>query len=228
MSRFLSTDTVFFTILGYPMSYIELVGTLLYLWSVWLIARRNMLTWPVGIASVILYMALFYQIQLYADALEQVYYLGASAYGWWFWSRSRQEPRADADVRYSTRRAAVLVAAVTALLSVAFGAVTSRLHLWMPAVFPKAASYPYIDAGTTIMSFTAMWLMARKRIESWNYWIAVDLIGIWLYFVRGVRFVSLLYVILLVLAIKGLGEWRRVAVSSSCLISRKNASANFK
>ena len=209
MSRFLSTDTVLFTILGYPMSPVELVGTLLYLWSVWLIARRNMLTWPVGIASVLLYLALFYQIQLYADAFEQVYYLGASVYGWWYWSRSRQEARVVADFRYSTRGAALLVAAVTALLSVAFGAVTSRLHVWMPAAFPKAASYPYIDAGTTIMSFTAMWLMARKRIESWTYWIAVDLIGIWLYFVKGVRFVSLLYVILLVLAIKGLGEWRR-------------------
>ncbi|HVG06464.1 MAG TPA: nicotinamide riboside transporter PnuC [Thermoanaerobaculia bacterium] len=218
MSRFLSTDTVLFTILGYPMSYIELVGTLLYLWSVWLIARRNMLTWPVGIASVLLYLALFYQIQLYADAFEQVYYLGASVYGWWYWSRSRQETRLVAEVSYSTRGAAVLVAAATAILSVAFGAVTSRLHVWMPDAFPQAASYPYIDAGTTIMSFTAMWLMARKRIESWNYWIAVDLIGIWLYFVKDVRFVSLLYVILLVLAIKGLGEWRRAWARAPQLI----------
>jgi nicotinamide mononucleotide transporter len=218
MSRFLSTDTVLFTILGYPMSYIELVGTLLYLWSVWLIARRNMLTWPVGIASVLLYLALFYQIQLYADAFEQVYYLGASVYGWWYWSRSQQETRLVAEVSYSTRGAAVLVAAATAILSVAFGAVTSRLHVWMPDAFPQAASYPYIDAGTTIMSFTAMWLMARKRIESWNYWIAVDLIGIWLYFVKDVRFVSLLYVILLVLAIKGLGEWRRAWARAPQLI----------
>ncbi|MFZ2359660.1 MAG: nicotinamide mononucleotide transporter family protein [Anaerolineae bacterium] len=57
------------------MSYVELLGTILYLWSVWLIAHRRVLTWPVGIISVLLYMALFYQIRLYADALEQIYYL---------------------------------------------------------------------------------------------------------------------------------------------------------
>ena len=81
MSNPLSVNTVFFTVLGYPMSYIELVGTILYLLSVWLIARRNMLTWPVGIVSVLLYMALFYQIRLYSDALEQVYYSGRACTG---------------------------------------------------------------------------------------------------------------------------------------------------
>ena len=66
MSDPFSVDTVFFTVLDYPISYIEFVGTLLYLWSVWLISQRNMLTWPVGIISVLLYMALFYQIRLYS------------------------------------------------------------------------------------------------------------------------------------------------------------------
>lgn len=211
MSRFLSVDAVFFTILGYPMSYVELFGTVLYLWSVWLIARRNVLTWPVGIASVLLYLALFYQIRLYSDAFEQVYYLGASAYGWWYWSRSRPETRALSEVRYSPRGPAVLAVAVTALLSLAFGAATGRLHVWMPELFPEAASYSYVDAATTVMSFTAMWLMARKRIESWIYWIVVDVVGIWLYFVKNIRFVSLLYVVLLALAVRGLGEWRRAA-----------------
>jgi nicotinamide mononucleotide transporter PnuC len=60
-----------------------------------------------------------------------------------------------------------------------------------------------------VMSLVAMWLMARKHIESWIYWIVVDVIGIWLYFVKDVRFISLLYVVLLVLAIRGLFDWRR-------------------
>jgi len=62
MSNPLSVDVTFFTVLGYPISYIEFVGTVLYVLSVWLIARRSILTWPVGIVSVLLYMALFYQI----------------------------------------------------------------------------------------------------------------------------------------------------------------------
>ncbi|MEO0562172.1 MAG: nicotinamide mononucleotide transporter family protein, partial [Chloroflexota bacterium] len=80
MMNLLSVDNIAFTVVGYPLSYIELVGTVLYLASVWLISRRNMLTWPVGIISVLLFMVLFYQIRLYADAIEQVYYLGASVY----------------------------------------------------------------------------------------------------------------------------------------------------
>ncbi len=59
MAELLSVDNIAFTLLGYPMSYIELVGTLLYLWSVWLISKKNMLTWPVGIVSVLLYMGFF-------------------------------------------------------------------------------------------------------------------------------------------------------------------------
>jgi nicotinamide mononucleotide transporter len=70
MLELFSVNNIAFTILGYPMSYIEFIGTILYLWSVWLIARKQMLTWPVGIVSVLLYMALFYQIRLYSDTLE--------------------------------------------------------------------------------------------------------------------------------------------------------------
>ena len=66
-----------------------------------------------------------------------------------------------------------------------------QVHTLLPALFPEAASFPYVDALTTIMSFTAMWLMAQKRIESWYYWIIVDMIGIWLYYVKEVRFISL-------------------------------------
>ncbi len=85
----------------------------------------------------------------------------------------------------------------------------TRIHLLLPSIFPEAASFPYLDALTTIMSFTAMWLMAQKRVESWVYWIIVDVIGIWLYFVKDVRFISLLYVILLGMAVNGLLRWSR-------------------
>jgi hypothetical protein len=67
MTALLRVETVFVTVFGYPMSYLELAGTVFNLWSVWLVARKSILTWPVGIAGVILFAILFYQIQLYAD-----------------------------------------------------------------------------------------------------------------------------------------------------------------
>jgi nicotinamide mononucleotide transporter len=207
MTNPLSVNTTFFTILGYPMSYVEFFGTVLYLLSVWLIARRNVLTWPIGIVSVLLYMVLFYQIGLYSDTLEQIYYLAASGYGWWYWSRSQTESRTILDVSYSRGRGPVIWIAVTAALSAALGAVMSHAHEWLPELFTQPAAYPYIDALTTVMSLVAMWLMARKRIESWIYWIIVDVFGIWLYYVKDVKLISLLYVILLGLAIRGLIGW---------------------
>lgn len=209
MPNLLDVNTVAFTILGYPMSYIELVGTLLYLWSVWLIARQQVLTWPVGIVSVLLYMALFYQIQFYSDALEQVYYLAASAYGWWLWRTSGQSAGKAFAPSLSAPRTLALVAALTLALAVALGAAMGRIHAWLPTLFPQPAAFPYLDALTTVMSFSAMWLMAQKRLESWGYWIIVDVIGIGLYYVQGVRFIALLYVILLALAINGLARWLR-------------------
>jgi nicotinamide mononucleotide transporter len=211
MSRLLSTDTVFFTVLGYPMSYIEFFGTLLYLWSVWLITRRNMLTWPVGIASVLLYMMIFYQVRLYSDALEQVYYLAASVYGWWNWSKVRPTSRVPVDVGFSTGRERLAWLCLTIGLALALGGVMSHVHEWAQRVFPEAASFPYLDASTTAMSLVAMWLMACRRVESWYYWLVVDCVGIGLYYVKGVKFISLLYVILLVLAINGLIAWKKAA-----------------
>jgi len=209
MLELFSVNNIAFTILGYPMSYIEFIGTILYLWSVWLIARKQMLTWPVGIVSVLLYMALFYQIRLYSDTLEQVYYLGASVYGWWRWSESRRGTGKAGDFRYSSRRSLIKVLAVTIAVSFVIGAFMNRVHILFPALFPEKASFPYLDALTTIASFTAMWLLAQKRIESWYYWVAVDVIGIGLYYVKGVRFIALLYVILLGMAINGLISWNK-------------------
>lgn len=211
MFALFSVETIAFTILGYPISYIELVGTLLYLWSVWLIARQRMLTWPVGIVSVLLYMLLFYQIRLYSDALEQGYYLAASAYGWWRWSAAGRETGPPLATRWSAVRTLFIVLVIMLILSLALGAWVSRIHLILPTFFPEPAAFPYLDAITTIMSFTAMALMAWKRIESWVYWIVVDVIGIGLYYVQGVRFISLLYVFLLILAIGGLVAWIRTA-----------------
>lgn len=212
MLSLLDVNNIAFTILGYPMSYVELIGTLLYLWSVWLISRRRLLTWPVGIVSVLLYMVLFYQIQLYSDTIEQLYYLGASIYGWVFWNRSSRDKDQIIDVAYSNRRAIIFWISITGVVSILVGILMGKIHLFLPLLFPEAASFPFLDAVTTIMSFTAMWLMAKKKIESWLYWIVVDVIGIWLYFIKDVKLISLLYVILLVMAINGLRSWHKAQI----------------
>lgn len=226
----LSVNTIAVTILDYPMSYVELVGTICYLWSVWLIARRNIWTWPIGIISVILYMLLFYQIRLYSDTVEQIYYLVASIYGWWFWYKSAQHKRGEtekipADVYYSSQRVVILSISLMVVLSIAAATFFSQAHILLPAIFPAPAAYPLLDALTTVMSFVAMWLMAQKRTESWIYWIIVDVLQIGLYHALGVRFVELLYGILLVMAINGFRLWHKAVIArrNNILLSQATA-----
>ena len=85
-----------------------------------------------------------------------------------------------------------------------------NINLYFPVYFPEPASFPFLDAFTTVMSFAATILMARKKVECWYLWILVDIIGIWLYYVKGVKFIALEYVLFLILATKGMIEWQKV------------------
>ena len=219
MIEYLSVNKIAFTVIGYPMSWIELFGTVFNLLSVWYITRKKMLTWPTGIIGGLLFMMLFYQIQLYSDALEQVYYLFVSFYGWWAWNRLRNNQtkktllthyagkKLDIPVKFSSCNAIAIYATITVAASLGLGQFMSHVHETWPRLFPEPASYPYLDALTTIMSFTAMWLMTIRRTEAWVYWIIVDIIGIGLYYTKGVKFIALLYIIFLALAISGLITW---------------------
>jgi len=208
MSLF-SVNTVFFTFLDYSMSYIEFIGTIFYLASVILIAQKKMLTWPVGIISVILYGVLFYQIQLYSDTIEQIYYLGASFYGWIFWNKNKEETISSIDFHLSKPKILMIWSGSTFIASLIVTVFMMNIHNILPEMFPIPASFPFLDALTTVMSFVAMFLMAQKKIESWVYWVIVDIIGVVLYFVKGVKFISILYVILLLIAIRGAYKWNK-------------------
>jgi nicotinamide mononucleotide transporter len=222
IQRFLSIENIAFTIIGYPMSYVELFGTMLTLWSVWLIAKRRVLTWPVGIVSSVLFLVLFYQIKLYSDTIEQIYYIITNIYGWWAWEKSPKDNGQVIGVRYSNRQRLIQWIILTLIVSAIGGFLMSRIHLLLPTQFPEPAAFPYLDALTTIMSFTATWLMIQKKVECWIYWIIVDVIGIGLYFNKEIKFVALLYVVLLVLAINGFRLWHRsfkAAISESKWVS---------
>ena len=208
MSDFFSVNTIAFDVFGYPLSYLELVGTLFNLWSVWLVMRRRIETWPVGIVGIVLFLLLFYQIRLYSDVFEQIYFLIASFVGWWHWQRAAPETETQTGAAYSSRAGLWGWAAMTLVGGLALGAFTSRAHLLLPDVFTEPAAYPFLDALTTAMSFTATWLMTRKRTEHWVYWIIVDVIGIGLYYAQGAVFVAGLYVVFLVLATRGWLAWR--------------------
>jgi nicotinamide mononucleotide transporter len=99
---------------------------------------------------------------------------------------------------------------VIIFLSYLLGLLMSRIHLIFPVYFPDVASYPYLDSFTTILSFVATLYLARRKIENWHLWIIVDIIGIWLYYQKGVVFLSLLYLAFLINAFFGLAKWNKI------------------
>jgi nicotinamide mononucleotide transporter len=89
--EFLNVNNTFFTIFNYPMSYVEFFGTILNILTVWLLVKKNIWNWPVGIVAVVLFASLFYQLNLYADLLEQGYYFITGFVGWYLWQKPRNQ-----------------------------------------------------------------------------------------------------------------------------------------
>ena len=206
-----NVHNVFFTVLGYPMSYIELSATLLITVYVLLITRKIVWAWPLGIVTFSLFAVLFYQVRLYSDFFEQFYYIGNCFYGWYVWlaARKKAEEGKELAVSYTSVKGRLIAGAIIVSGGVAAGFVMSRIHIWLPTFFPQQAAYPYIDATATVMGFVAAALMTHRKIEAWILWLCVNSICIGLYFALNVKFVAVLYIFFLALAFNGLITWGR-------------------
>lgn len=194
------------------MDWLECAGTALNLLGVWLMTRRSVWTWPVGLGGVVLFAALFHRARLYSDFLEQLFYLAAILWGWRLWvKKGARDERAEGElpVRRASRSALAVSAAVISAGGLALGAAMSRVHLWWPRAFPQPAVFPYLDAFTTVAGFVAQTLMTWKLIENWHIWIAVNALSVGIYWAQDLRVVSWLYLVFLLLAAKGLRDWSR-------------------
>lgn len=198
----------FFTVLGHNVSYVEFIGTVLGLISVFLAARANIFTWPTGIANAIFFLVIFYQIHLYSDMFLQVYFCGMGVYGWFSWKRKAEQHQSAIQTLSNVRR--LQVAAFIAAVTLIIGTLISRIHLLLPQVFDHPASYPYVDTFIAISSILATILLARRIFETWVLWVLVDITSIGLYSVKGVKLIALEFVIFLALAVLGVLSWYRL------------------
>jgi nicotinamide mononucleotide transporter len=181
------------------MTWIEAVAAVCGLLCVWLTIRQNILCWPTGLIQVLLYIGVFYHARLYSDLILHVIYVIMQVYGWYHWLHGGRE-RMELKVTTLPRPAL----AVWLLL----GTVTTMAWGHSMATFTDAAA-PYADAFIAVASLIAQWLMARKKLESWPFWIAVDLVGIAVYFYKELYITTGLYSVFLVLAVLGFFQWRR-------------------
>jgi nicotinamide mononucleotide transporter len=214
---FFDVNTTFFTVLNYPISYIEFFGTLLSLAYIWLATRRNIWNWPISILGAIIFGILFYQIQLYADMFEQVYYFITAFWGWYLWHNHKSKK--DDKIIVETNKLSVNLLWLGGMIvgTVLLSFILANINLWLPALFTQPASLVVLDSATTIMSFAATLLLLFRKLESWILWIIVDVIAIGLYWYKDVPFLSLLYVVFLVLAIIGFFNWLKAYKTKAAL-----------
>jgi nicotinamide mononucleotide transporter len=212
MPDILDIKTIFFTLWGYPMSYLEFAGVVSGGIAVWLSARANIWSWPIGAVSVVLFFFLFFQIQLYPDMFLQVFFLITNIQGWWRWTHPRPgEENEQSELKISRMpvRQILTWSAMGLLGTLALGTFAQNLHLWLPLVFSQPSAFPYLDSFTTVMSIVATYMMIQKRVECWYVWLLVDIILTYVYYVKGVRVVSVEYGIFCLIALQGAYLWTR-------------------
>lgn len=203
---FLDINCIFLDLPGYPLSYIELIGIITGLLSVWFAARSNIWTWPIGLLNVIAFFFLFYQVQLYSDMFLQVFFFITTCYGWYYWLQQDRN-KVERKITTVSQRARLLIVLSIILGTGLLGYTMSRIHLNLPVYFPEPAAFPYPDAFTTVLSVAATFLLALRKIEAWILWITVDVVAIFLYAFKGIVFTSGLYFVFLLLASFGLYHW---------------------
>lgn len=174
--------------------------------SVFFSKKENILVYPVGLVNTIIYVYLSIKGSLFGEAAVNFYYTIMSIYGWILWARKNQQHQVILHITNSTFAE---WAQHLLFFGVFYVAIFSALT-WARTAF-YANTVPVLDAFASATAFTGMWLMAKKKVESWYWWIATNITSIPLYFIKDYVLTSVYYLILLVLAIFGLIEWKQRA-----------------
>ncbi len=187
------TSTLFITL--------ELIGVLFGFLSVWFSKQDNILVFPTGIISTSIFVYILLVNDLLGDMMINAYYFAMSVYGWFIWTRKVDDAHfipITIMTKKETQRAVLLFIA-SIIFVVAVYQFSSKWGEW----------YVYIDVLTTGIFFVGMWLMAKKKVENWIFWIVGDLISVPLYIFKGLLFTSFQYLIFTLIAFYGYKAWKK-------------------
>ncbi len=180
---------------------LEIVAVIFGLLSVWFSKQNNIWVFPTGLISTSIFVYLLLKWGLIGDMLINVYYFIMSLYGWYIWTRK-------IDAEHFTPITTVTKKENRISIFIFIGTVIFVFVVYQ--VFDKWNSWTaYVDTITTAIFFVGMWLMAKRKVENWIYWIIGDIISVPLYFYKGFTFTSFQYLIFTILAIYGYYAWKK-------------------
>ena len=179
---------------------LEIIAVFLGISSVWFSKNNNILVFPTGMISTAIFIYLLYKWVLLGDMIINAYYFVMSIYGWYIWTRKKDNSETQITSINSKEKKASIIIFVSSLMFVYL----------VYVYFDKWDSVTaYIDNLTTAIFFVGMWLMAKRKIENWIFWIVGDIISVPLYFYKGLTFTSLQYLIFTFIAIAGYYSWKK-------------------
>ena len=183
-------------------TWLEYIAVFSGIASVWYSRKEHILVYPVGLVNTIIYIYLSFKFHLPGEASVNFYYTVMSLYGWYMWMKKDEKQAAVLHITWSDKRM---------LLYQGLFFLFFYVTIYFSLVFLKEnffeGAIPWADAFASATAFTGMWLMTRKKVESWYWWIATNIASIPLYFVKGLVFTSVYYIVLLFMAVFGLVEW---------------------
>ena len=175
----------------------EAVAVVLGVAYLLLAMRENLWCWYAAFVSTAIFLVLFWDVGLLMESALQVYYLAMAVYGWWHWQRGSGGQTGLQISSWHTRQHLIAIGSVL-LISAVSGALLQRY---------SDAALPHLDSFTTWGSILTTWMVARKILENWLYWLVIDSVSIYLYLDRGLYLTALLFVVYLIIVIFGYRKW---------------------
>ena len=189
---------------------LEVVAVIAGVASVWYSRKENVLVYPIGLINTLIYIYISVKGNLLGEASVNLYYSIMSVYGWYLWTRvDPQQKKINLHITKSSRKDWVYQ---LLFFSIFYAAIFLSLTYLKTNFAPEAI--PWADAFASATAYTGMWLMAKKKVESWIWWILTNIASIPLYFIKGYAFTSVQFLVLLVLAIAGLKSWNEKSKKS--------------
>jgi nicotinamide mononucleotide transporter len=186
-------------------NWTELLGSLTGIVCVWLLVKQNIWNWPIGIANNIFYVFIFFKSGLFADMGLQFLYLCIALYGWWNWLHGGNN-RSELSVARTSPKSMLGYCGITA-------ASTAILYWLLRSFTPSTV--PFADGLTTSLFLTAQFMMSRKLVENWWFWIVGDVLVIALYIYKHLYLTTGLYLAMLAMCVVALVEWQRATKKDS-------------
>ncbi|WP_214227158.1 nicotinamide riboside transporter PnuC [Pedobacter sp. B4-66] len=189
-----------FTQLFLQTGLLEWFGVFTGILCVWLAAKNNIYNWPIAIVSVVIYIFIFFESKLYADMGLQVYFFAMNVYGWYFWSKNRNNPEASRPIAIITQKEIMLSILGIIVFTGILGFVLKK---------NTDASFPFLDSFCTACSLIAQIFLARKVLQNWLIWIFVDIIYVGMYISKDLYATAVMYALYVYIASIGYLDWRR-------------------